>query len=236
MEPDIDLLSSLQCYHFPVNESACGRDLLSHYYKSFHLWYATVQDGLRSLQLDQRAQDLTSDEFVSCDEFVALFHDDMPVGLFMFNWMNLDSPVDLMRSYFHNYPEGFVSENLSKKHKTIMTMRHLMVSRDWRKSKIGPGVADILVSFAVRRFLETSASVLITFTRNDRKTHELGHRHGGESLCRDMSAYNSTSDALVFYRDKVHDTIIQGLSSVVNTLWSNKINGFKVHVPVGESV
>ena len=81
-----------------------------------------------------------------------------------------------------------------------MTMGNLTIAPGWRKSQIGFGVSEILLGLATKRFLASPATALITYTRNNRKTHDLVYRHGGIPLLQGHVSYGHESDIIAIYR------------------------------------
>ncbi len=217
-----DLKQTLDCYLLAGKRQHNLPKYQPHYTQAYTLWRDMVKEGYLSENLLDRAATLTSDEFVNQEECACLFHAKEAVGLFMFNWYHLNNPADLEHSYFKNYPKHIMEQLKSDGHECVMSMAQLMVHPDWRKNKVGPGVSEILVGFATKRFVESDASALLTFTRNNRKTHELGYRYGGKILLSNHRSHGMSADLLAVYRDTVKVSPIKGVANVVETLWANK--------------
>lgn len=221
---DLALIQDLQCYLFPAKPRWCDDRYLTQYNAAYGFWKAMIKEGLVSEGLELQAAGLTSDEFIRQDEFACLFQGEIPVGLFMFSWLDTSNPVVLDHSYFSSYPPAAIAALRDNDHRLIMSMGQLTVHADWRKGKVGPGISELLVGFATKRFMESSASALITFTRNNRKTNELGYRYGGVPLHQGAISHGIASDALAVYRNTVTPSCIKHAPEAVDCLWSQKIN------------
>jgi hypothetical protein len=196
-----------------------------YYSATYQLWYQSISEGLTSEGLTEQAQALLSDDFLRQNEIHCLFNEALAIGLFAFSWMNLQFVATRKQQYFiKNYPPYLLDQICEQGHHVIMTMGHLSVHPDWRKSKIGFGVVDILMGFAVKRFLESPATLLLTFTRNNRKTHELCYRFGGKPLLKDQVSHTIASDIIAFHKDDVVPSPIEGIHEAVEKLWLKKTN------------
>lgn len=195
------------------------------YYEAAYLfWRDIILEGLISENLQQQAAHLTSDEFVRQHEIHCLFNERQPVGLFAFCWMDLHYRATWQQNYFsQNYPEELLQRLCDQGHKMVMTMGQLVVDPSWRRSKIGPCVSEILVSFAIKRFLESPASILISFSRNNRKTHEMSYRYGANPLIQDRLSYGIASDILAMYKDSVRPCAFPGIQEATDKLWQSRL-------------
>ncbi len=219
------LLKTLDCYHLPAKMRYCLPGFEAYYNAAYHFWREMICEGLLSEGLVEQAKTLSSDEFVNQDDFVCLFLQTKPIGLFMFSWMNLAYPANKDRRYITvNYPATVIETLLRLGHEKLMTMGHLTIHPEWRKSRMGPGVGEILVGLAVKRFLTSRASALLSFSRNNRKTQDLAYHWGAQPLLKNYQAYGIDSDILAIYRDTVMPTIIEGIPELVEYLWLNKHN------------
>lgn len=220
---NVELLTDLQCIVLPGREKRCKQEYKQLYNRSYQLWHEVMCDAYRSEGLEQEAQQLASDDFIRNEEFVCLVHDDVPVGLLMFDWMNLDADSTLQLSYFTAYPQEVIN-HVVHEHQLIMTIGHLVVEPNWRKKHIGPGVAEILTGFMTHRFLQSPATALLITTRNTRSTHRLAHEHGGKSLVTNYQRYGVASDIVIFYRNTVKNSDYPEIVTLTNQFWERQVN------------
>lgn len=190
-------LKGFHCCYFDPKQSVYGQDPLQE--KAFHFWRELWTDTLAKVA---PGSILHSDEFIRHDEVIALFKEDEPVGLFGLNWYWTQSFIERGLRYWTHYPEWF-SQYLGESRALWMSMSYLSVSDRYRRGQTGLPISDWLVGLAVKRFEESDASDLFTYTRNDRKTHELGHRHGGRTLDSQHVVHGIASDVLRFDRRSV---------------------------------
>lgn len=221
------LLASLQCYILPGNPRLCSDRCMQQHEQAYLLWKKVITEAYRQERLTELEQHFSSDEFLRQEEFIALFHGVEAVGLFMSHWVDLRYTAAREHSYFSHYPAELV-QALADQYPKLMVMCNLATHTDWRQSAIGYGITDLLVSMtAAKRFKASSAQALITFTRNNRKTNELGYRHGGVPLCQGHFTHGGASDIILFKRDAVRLSPIEGIAPLADLLWGQRVIGIK---------
>lgn len=185
-----------------------------HFYRAWkEVWISNL------IELGQNSADFTSDDFMMQDELLALRINSQIIGMFFFKWWNLEVEFTQDHSYFRKFPENVFSQLANGRSNILMTMSHLTVLPTWRRTHSRLNISDLLVSFAVKRFLDSDAGVLFTYTRNDRKTNDLGVRHGGIPIDVPFTYNGIDSDILVFSRDKVKLSPLLGVGESVEEIW-----------------
>ncbi len=220
------IVEQLQDYVLPGKALWCKPSFEYYYEAAYEFWQEITLEGLHSEGLDERAAALNSDDFIHQDEIHCLFNGNEPVGLFAFRWMDLRFEATREQSYFKSYyPESVIAKLVEQRHFFLMTMGQLMVHPQWRRSKIGPCISEILVGFAVTRLLASPASALIAFSRNNRKTQDLCVNYGGSPLVESHRAYGLDSTIMIIYPDRVTDNPMPGISEATARLWQEKRSG-----------
>lgn len=220
-------LDNLQCYLLPAKNKFCKTDFLSHYEKTILFWHDIISSALREEKNFDIANNLNNNLFNENDEAVILFYDNNPIGLFMFHWINTENTSkEALISLQNRFPKNLLDTLFKKKLTHVMLMGQLAVHRDWRQSSAGVGISDILMEFAVRRFLESSANILLTTTRNNRRTNDLCYRHGGKKFADNAKVFQVESDIVFFERSDIHLSTTQLIGKVAHTLWATKTNGW----------
>lgn len=209
----------IKCYFFLGRDHTPDSKAL--YEATFAFWKSVLIRALIEHAKETGAH--YSDEFLN-HEIVCIFHENTPIGLFMFDWFDLDLAAHREHSYFKNYPAFIIDQLRQLFHSRVMSMGNLTIAPEWRKSQIGFGISEILLGLATKRFLASPASALITYTRNDRKTHELVYRHGGIPLLKGHVAHGHDSDVIAVYRTAVTPTPVAGIPALVDLLWQKQYN------------
>lgn len=216
-------LSQLHCLLLPAKIEFCHRDFFSHHERVYDFWHHIIYTALCEEKNFDVANELSGEPFLENDEVVALFNDGHPIGLFMFRWINTAFKINRNLSALKKrFPADFLGALNDDKHTHIMLMGHLAVHPNWRKSTVGFGISDMLMYFAVTRFLESKATVLLTTTRNNRRTNDLCYRQGGKKFAGIGKVFGVESDIVLFHRNNVtpmQDTELQILSQ---QLWQQK--------------
>ena len=160
-----------------------------------------------------------SDDFVLQDEICTLHDEGEPVGLVCFRWLDLGKRAHREIEFFQNFSYDAMTTLLEREHREVMVMNYLTVNRNWRRRKQGFGVSEVLIGLATRRFLETDATALVAYTRNDRRTHELVYRHGATPLATDRLVHGIDSHSVAIFRDDVQATTVPEVPGQVDRLW-----------------
>ncbi len=191
-------------------------DMERDYDKAYAFWLSMWRETFAAV--DPSIQ-VHSDVFVRHREISAVFSHDEVVGLIMYDFRNLRVRAHRDMSHFQHFPSDVIDALHARGHEEVMLMGQLTVHPKWRKKMVGPFMSDLLVGLSVKRFLESNASVMIAFTRNDRGTQDLGYRFGAVPLRVGHEAYGIASDVIAFYRDRVRDCPLPGLPAVIDRLW-----------------
>lgn len=187
--------------------------------KIYHLWKKIWKQTFQEVKANIN---LSADHFLKHDEILVIYNGEQPIGMFCLDWYWTKADYDLELKYWDNYPKLTLKWLETKSISCLMSMSFLTVHPDWRRRQTQHSLSDLLVGFAVQRYLESSADVLLTYTRNDRKTNELGYRHGGEKIPIEHWVHNIPSDVLVFDRNSLKTQLSEGLKLHIDSLWNNK--------------
>lgn len=216
-------LSQLDCFLLPAKIEFCHHDYFSHHERVYDCWYSIIHTALCEEKNFDVANALSSEQFLENDEVIALFNDEQPIGLFMFRWINTAFKINRhLSALTKRFPIDFLDALNNDEHSHIMLMGHLAVNPNWRKSNGGFGISDMLMHFAVTRFLESKATVLLTTTRNNRRTNDLCYRQGGKKVASIGKVFGVDSDIVLFHRDDVTPMQNTALRILSQQLWQQK--------------
>ncbi|MCA9681729.1 MAG: hypothetical protein KC457_06005 [Myxococcales bacterium] len=215
----------LGCVRLPGRGERCPVALRGLWRRAYALWHAVRSDGMRSQGMDAEAAVLGSDAFVEQDEFVCLSHGDEVIGLYMFRWFDMTLRSSLEHSHIRKFPPELIDELVANGCRSLMCVGHLAVDPAWRRSRIGFGVAEVLVGFSMLRFFESQADVAITYSRNNRKTNEMAYRHGAVALCRGVEAFRGESDIVAWFPDTACLSPLPGIETIARNLWNRRRDG-----------
>jgi hypothetical protein len=213
---------ALRCYIFPGHIRDCLPQYRDLYETAYCFWHDTMREEMEQAGLLDHAKNLSSDIYLLHEEVCCLFYEKEVVGVFLFDIKDLKSQSVRDHSYFRNYPKSILDTHIYSCQK-IMTIAHLLVHPDWRRSKIGMGVSDLLVGFMSKKLLDSHSDLLIYWTRDNRKTHELGQKYGGQVLLDHFSYAGLPSTIISVKPDQVkidaHDPIV---NTLIDQLWARR--------------
>lgn len=180
-------VAELDYYHFSTSNPG-SFSLLNE--ACFDLWEAIWTDTFRELGVS--GKQVLSDDFLS-KELGGLFLDGKPVGFMLFHFCNVKKRSHQKMSYFNNYPEGLYQRIIAVG-ELSMVITYMTLAPEWRKASTDLPISELLMGFAVLRFLDSAAARLIGYFRNDRGTNDIFYRHGGLKLAEGERAYNVDVD------------------------------------------
>lgn len=181
---------------------------------------------MRNANMSGIEEKLSSDAFMLFEDIYTLFYkspdEESIVGLFCFDTKDVSSKAILDQSYFKSYPKEVIEDYILSVNK-VMTIGHLLVHPNWRRSKIGIGLSDILVWFMHKRFIESRADLMIYWTRNNRGTNALGKKFGGRAIMENLEYGGLDADIIVI---EPGDVVLDSGDELVNwfsqQLWDNR--------------
>lgn len=220
-------LTSLTCVVLPAKGRFCQKKHIPLYENCYQFWHQQLQAAFAEENNTALANDLPSDGFIDQDQGIYLLHDNQPIGMFMCRWIDTSiTPNQSLRALTKCYPEFARHYIIDHHHQMIMTMGQLAIAPAWRSRVAGFGVSDILYDFIIREFQHSRASLLLTTTRNNRKTNALVMRRGAFKLGDNGIAFGVASDVMALTKENIQTFEPRILSDAAETLWNNRINGW----------
>lgn len=216
-------LFELKCCVLPGHIRDCDRSYIEHYNSAYDFWRIFMGLEMQREHLDDIDKKLASDGFMLFEDIFTLFYRDKIIGFFCFDTKDLMSRAMWDQEFFKSFPSNIIHDYI-KPAKKIMTIGHLLVHPDWRRSKIGIGLSDVLVWFMHKRFSESGCDLMIYWTRNNRSTNQLGTKHGGEVVLKDYSYGGLTAD-LIINRPEQNKVQCgdQQIDKISQRLWDTRI-------------
>jgi hypothetical protein len=184
--------------------------------KAYELWSNVWSETFRDLV---GAEKVYSDDFLKSNEISALFYEDEPISVFVFNQVNMQSKAFQNLSYFKNYPSSVIEQ--LKTYENIMIMGYLTVAKEWRKSITNISFSDVHVGLAVKKFQISNNQALVSFTRNNRKVNDVVYRFGATGLLKDHTAHNVSVDYILIDKQSARNHPEQQVQAIIDHLWSN---------------
>ena len=220
-------LQELKCIVLPGHIRDCVSENISHYNTAYDFWRVFMGYEMSKENIENIESKLSSDGFMLFEDIYTLFYKTSIVGLFCFDTKDMSSHAIGDQSFFKTFPVEILN-NYVHKAQYIMTIGHLLVHPNWRRSKIGLGLSDILVWFMHKRFVESGCDLMLYWTRNNRSTNQLGIKFGGECILSDYHYSGSPADVIATRPDKViMDSGDETVNQISADLWNNRICAHK---------
>lgn len=212
--------NKFSCVILPGNPSNCKQQYLNLYHQAYFFWKNIAYQALISEKNFSSAKNLSSDEFIMQREHACILYNNQIIAMYGFDW-KIINPTTLELSFFKQFPEEIIN-NIIKKHTNIMSVFFMVIDPLWRKSQCDYRISEILTRFSTVRQQETNTNIMIFTARNNKKTNELGIRHGGSLLLKNYNNYNTESDIIAIYKNNIKPCLDYNLELITQSLWKNK--------------
>ena len=188
------------------------------YAEIFKFWHKSWSRTFSEIELPFAA---TSEEFCRHEEVTCLTYKGFVIACALVDYFDISNPVQQNHSYFANYPVDVLKKvNLASKNLPVFTFGYLAIDPDFRKQH---ALADLIVGLAVRRIQESANPLMITYTRNSRKTNDLGYRLGAHVLASNLVVRGESSDFIYFDTASMQTILHNESYSIMQKLWDEKI-------------
>jgi hypothetical protein len=163
----------------------------------------------------------TSEEFCRHDEVVALIHKNHVVACVLLDKFDLSSQVHLKHKYFLNYPETVLRQlRFLSAGAPVLTVGYLTIHAEYRGTL---GVSDLVLGLAVKRFFESRCKIMISYTRNSRKTNQLTSRLGARTIEKNLTVNGEPSD-FVFFDQSAYEILCTSPHSIlIDLIWKDRL-------------
>jgi hypothetical protein len=149
-------------------------------------------------------------------DIVAVLHDrEKVVALHLYSVFQLDLLFTRDHNYFKFYPENFFAFMKEKGANVTLSLEYLTVDPEWRKSKLGLSLGEVMVGCAIEVARSLEVDAVIAPARTENKVNQMGYHFGIECFQGGITKRNFTVDLTAGFVDKLHanaDTTIQSLS------------------------
>lgn len=219
----LTLIHKIQGYVLPGH---CPKNfkLVEVYSNTYRFWrgvYSEVYSQTRSLE------SLNTDNFYRQDEIFSLVIEQQVIGCILFSYHNTlaESAWDL--KYFHDLPREMVDQIRAHAPRSLMMMESLTVHPEWRRSRSGLPLAEILLGMAMKAFKASQCEVLVGTPRVDVKVHKLCALYGGKCLG-SIAKSGYSCETFLFAGDESHTNPNPDVAVQIETLWNQRIETLKI--------
>lgn len=188
------------------------------YENIFHFWKKNWKFAFSEIK--KQFSD-TSEEFCRHETAITLWINGQVIGCVLMDRFNICSAVHTQHQYFLKYPESVI-EKIRRRSRDnfIQTVGYLTIDQNYRQQ---PGLTDLILAMAIKYFLESSDEILVTYTRNLRKTNELTFRLGAKNFAQNILINNEPSDFVYF--DASSEDFLQKspYNDLIEKIWKQRI-------------
>jgi len=206
-------IAKLDFYHFNTSNPEDNSVLNE---ACFELWEKVWINTFIELNVQHKQVD--SDDYLS-KELGGLFLGGKPIGFLMYHFCDMKKRTHQKMSYFHNYPRDLY-QNVIAVEDQVMVITYMTLDPEWRKSLTDLPISELLIGFAVLRFMESQSKRLLGYFRNNRGTNDIFYRHGGLPLLKGEQAYNVEVDFAQITRSSAQLSTLPGCADMTFLKWN----------------
>lgn len=198
---------------YPDNVS---EDELDDYNRSFQLWNKVWLETRR--EVDDRLA-TPSDSFSRQSEILVLFAGARPIATVCHRYIDLRHLCAINDSFFSPsiWPDS-VRAMVPSLGRTCVLGSHIFIDPDFRRSKCGLPIKDIVCSLSLAHIDGTKPDVLLGMTRIDRGIDKVFHNSGAISLHENVSWYQIPVDLIALFPREIPITLDPRYEELVRTI------------------
>lgn len=201
------------------------------YHKLFSFWKKSWQPIYKMLDSHYN---MSSDLFTRQSEVTGFFYKSEVIAFFGMDTFNVSCPAHHEHSYFKAYPQEVIEFlRINRIHKVIVD-NQLAVKKEYR----GGPLAELLIGLTLKRLQESQFDYILSYTRNSKKTNEMGYKWGWYPILKDHHAHGESADYVLIEKGNLEKYYQHPLCGQVEKLWKNRIheNGFITERNYNESI
>ena len=193
-----------------------GEDLIRD--KLFTFWYTEWHKTFTDLSCKEKANSLSSDDFIN-KRVLSLWCKDEPIAMLFLDVFRVDYFFNYYRRYLKNLPHGLLSLLKDKGFENTYSVNGLVIAKEWRKNKTDIPVSQILVSMGYAFAKFEKADVMLCYARNERNMNKVVEEHNsikfGTYLRHNVDVdfmYTPMKSAIVFPNVVIEECCLEMLS------------------------
>lgn len=188
---------------------------LNDFQKLYSFWEKSWNDAFK--EIDTKLQ-VTPDEFLRHKFASGIFHNGEYIACALIGEFLLNNPVHAQHSYFRNHPPHVMEKlKILSENQPLLTFGYLSVSPDFRGQF---GLSDTLLGLALTAQNYSQHKILISHTRNTRKTNELTYRLGAKPIAIDAIMHGEPCDYVYFEKQSQRALAKNKFFDQINFLWN----------------
>jgi len=213
----LNLVENIQCSFLPgkFNPFEKTPEL---YNKAYHSWKNTWG----KIFSDAGSPDsLNVENFLRQNVVVTLHHRNEVIGLVTATFFNLTSDVSVQHPYLKPFPSKMTTLLTESKSGMYMTGEYLAVHPDYRKSKLGVSLSEVLIGLIQKIFTLSQAQILFGTAVRPKKVHESCFGYGYQE-CGAFEKYGLDCVLLFNTQANVREHENPEIRDLINFFWNHR--------------
>lgn len=187
------------------------------YQKLFLFWKKYWQPLYKALDSQYN---MSSDLFVRQSEVTGFIYNNEVIALFCMDTFNVASSAHYEHSYFKAYPTEVIDFLRLNRINRVIVDNQLAVRKEYR----GGVLAELLIGLTLKRLQESSFDYILSYTRNSKKTNEMGYKWGWYPILKNYQAHGESADFVLIEKGNLEKYYLHPLYEQVEQLWKNRIH------------
>lgn len=201
----------------------CPEEYLDLYDLAFEFWSHNWSVVFKELKSEKMPN---ADDFFRQDFVPVIVHEEKILAIHHYSLYDLRPDCSIKHSYLdHNFTGTYFQKLREMRLFKLMSMESLFVDPDYRKSRTGIKISEVLISLGQKIFTHlTDAEAYFAPARVDNKVAQTCQLLGWESVESNITLNNVPVDLMIGRRGKVIPPADSKNLFVSEYLWKNRIN------------
>jgi hypothetical protein len=187
--------------------------------QAYALWQSNWQKTFEDLKSNAK---LSADDFVRQNIISALFDGEKAVGLLLHTYLDLNLDAVRAHSYLSTYPCQVVEGLRHSGAAQVLTMEYLTLDKNWRKSKVGVALGEVILGLGVQVLVESGFDSMVVVTRNDRQVNKILYGYGARCLAANLTKHNVSVDLVSLDKGKTYPGADSEVNRWIEYFWSRR--------------
>jgi hypothetical protein len=168
---------------------------------------------------------INSDSFRRQNIISVIQYNEEIVGMHLYSLYNLQSFCDLNHSYISkSYNEMFINYLKENSLNKLMSLEFLTVNNQWRKSKYGFSVAELIANLSLNFLNTLDAQCSVAPSRSDVGVTDLSIKLGAKVICENVNMHNTPCDLIIFLKNQTKESRNERIKMLTNILWRSRLD------------
>lgn len=187
--------------------------------QAYNFWQSFWNQVFKDNQTDSITKE---DTYIKQDIIAAITYKGEIVALHLYTFYNLNSSICANNPYLKIIPTEKFKKFENNGLKTGMAMEYLSVNKEFRKSKIGFSLGDVLIGLGLNLVRYLNVDCVFGITRDDRGVDKISEKFGGQSFHSGFNLHNTPCSFSVISSKTCLQNPDPFVANFIQNLWKKR--------------